>query len=155
MSSIIRAVAVYGVLLLLFRISGKRSLAQITTFDAVLLLIIAEAIQQAMIDNDHSMTNALVVVITLLGLDVLMSFITVRSSRVDKLLNDAPLVLIENGKQLEDRMRRARVTPDDVLEQARALRGVERFDQIRYAVLERNGGITVIPFAGTADRPST
>ena len=148
MGSVLRAVAVYGFLMLVFRISGKRSLAQITTFDAVLLLIVAEAIQQALIDGDESMTNGLLVVVTLLSMDIVMSVLTVRSSKVDKVVNDAPLVLVEEGRVLEDRMLKARVTADDVLEQARLLQGIRSFDQIRYAVLERGGSITVIPKSG-------
>lgn len=149
MSSVLRAAAVYGVLLLLFRLSGKRSLAQITTFDAVLLLIISEAIQQGLIDGDESMTNAFLLVVTLLGLDVLMSAISIRSGKLDRFVNDAPLVLVEDGKFLEDRMKRARVSADDILEQARGLRGVQSADQIRYAILERSGGITVVPQPGS------
>ncbi len=145
MDSIIRALVVYGVLLVIFRISGKRSLAQITTFDAVLLLIISEALQQAMIDNDNSMTNGLLVVMTLLGADVLFSLITMRSSRVDKFVNDVPLVLVENGQVLQDALRKSRVSEDDILEMGRHLHGVERMEQIKYAVLERGGQISVIP----------
>ena len=148
MDSVIRALAVYGFLLLIFRITGKRSLAQITTFDAVVLLIISEAVQQALIDSDESMTNAFLLVVTLLGADVLLSIVTIRSNRVDKLLNDVPVVLIEDGEFHQDRMKRARVSPDDILEYARELRGIARFDQIKYAVLERNGTVTIIPNEG-------
>lgn len=150
MSSILRAAAVYGVLLLLFRISGKRSLAQITTFDAVLLLIISEAVQQALIDGDESMTNAFLLVVTLLALDVVMSVLSVRFSKVDRAINDSPIVLVEEGKFLEDSMRKVRVSADDILEQARGLRGVQSADQIRYAILERSGAITVIPQTDSA-----
>lgn len=149
MSSVLRAAAVYGFLLLIFRLSGKRSLAQITTFDAVLLLIVSEAIQQALIDGDESMTNAFVLVVTLLGLDVLMSVLSMRSQRIDRIVNDTPLVLVEEGQFLEDQMAKARVTADDILEQARGLRGLQSADQIRYAILERSGGITVIPKPGS------
>ncbi len=145
MDSIIRALATYFFLLLVFRVSGKRSLADITTFDAVVLLIISESIQQALIDGDESMTNAFLLVLTLIGINVLMQWLSVRSPKLDNLLNDAPLVLIEDGRVLHDRLRRVRVTEDDILEQGRALLGVERMDQIKYAVLERSGGITVIP----------
>lgn len=145
MSSVLRGAAVFGVLLLLFRLSGKRSLAQITTFDAVLLLIISEAVQQALIDGDESMTNAFLLVVTLLALDVLMSVLSIRFKKVDRAINGGPLVLVEEGKFLEDRMKRVRVSADDILEQARGLRGIQSVDQIRYAILERSGGITVIP----------
>lgn len=149
MGSIVRALAVYGFLLLIFRITGKRSLAQVTTFDAVLLLIISEAIQQALIDGDESMSNAFLLVVALLGADVVMSVIAVRSKRVDKLLNDVPLLLIEDGTMHQHRMKKARVTADDILERARELRGIERFDQIKYAVLERSGAVTIVPREGT------
>jgi uncharacterized membrane protein YcaP (DUF421 family) len=145
MGSVLRGLAVYFFLMLIFRITGKRNLAQITTFDAVLLLIISEATQQAMIDSDNSMTNAFLLIITLVGTNLVMQLINTRSQLVDKILNDVPLVLIEDGHALKDRMKKVRVTEDDILEQGRALLGVERLDQIKYAVLERSGGITVIP----------
>ncbi|MDP9403581.1 MAG: DUF421 domain-containing protein [Actinomycetota bacterium] len=153
MSSIVRGLAVYGFLLLIFRLTGKRSLAQITTFDAVLLLIISEAVQQGLIDGDESMSNAFLLVLALLGADILMSVLAVRSNRVDKLLNDAPLLLIEDGTMHQDRMKKVRVTADDILERARELRGIERFDQIKYAVLERSGTVTVIPKEGALTFP--
>ncbi len=145
MDSILRGLATYFFLLLIFRISGKRALAEITTFDAVLLLIISESIQQALIDGDESMTNSFLLVLTLIGVNVLMQFLGTRSTKVDKFLNDVPLLLIEDGHIHQDRLKRVRVTEDDILEQARAQFGVERLDQIKYAVLERSGGISAIP----------
>jgi uncharacterized membrane protein YcaP (DUF421 family) len=145
MYSIFRGVAVYVFLLILFRISGKRSLSQITTFDFILLLIISEVVQQAMIANDNSMVNAFLLVITLIGIDVLISLLKQRSKTLAKLVDSVPLVLVENGKLLEDRMNKERVEEDDILSKARELQGLERLDQIKYAILERSGGITIIP----------
>ena len=145
MDSILRGAVVYVVLLILFRISGKRSLAQITTFDFVLLLIIAEAIQQAMIDADDSMTNAFLIVVTLLGLDISLSLLKGHSQLLEKLVDDVPLVIVEDGRPLKDRMDKARVDESDILQSARELQGLERMDQIKYAVLERSGGISIVP----------
>jgi uncharacterized membrane protein YcaP (DUF421 family) len=145
MDSIVRGLAVYLVLLVLFRITGKRALAQITVFDFVLLLIISEAIQQAMLDSDNSMTNAFLLVVTLLGLDIALSLAKLGVPRLEKLLDDVPLVLVEDGQPLPDRLKKARVDKDDILQAARELQGLERMDQVKYAVLERNGGITIIP----------
>jgi uncharacterized membrane protein YcaP (DUF421 family) len=145
MESILRAATVYVVLLVIFRIAGKRSLGDITTFDAVLLLIVSEAIQQALIDNDTSMVNAFLIVVTLIGLSIAASFVTLRSTRADKVLNDVPLLLIEDFRLQHERMAKTRITPDDILERARELWGVERLDQVRWAVLERGGHISVIP----------
>jgi uncharacterized membrane protein YcaP (DUF421 family) len=145
MESIIRGAVVYIVLLVLFRIAGKRSLTEVTTFDLVLLLIISEATQQAMIDNDNSMTNALLLVVTLIGMNILLSVLTSRWKGFAKLVEDVPLVIVENGRLLEDRMHRERVSEDEVMEAARELQGLERLEQVRYAILERNGHITIIP----------
>lgn len=145
MDSVIRAFAVYAFLMLIFRIAGKRSLAEITTFDAVLLLIISEAVQQALIDNDESMTNAALIVMTLLGLDIAMSLITYRSRKFDRWLNDSPLVIVQDGKPLKNFMTKTRITEDDVMEKAREFHGLERLEQVKYAVLERSGTITIVP----------
>lgn len=145
MESVIRAAATFFFLMLVFRMAGKRSLAEITTFDAVLLLIISEATQEALTDGDRSITNSFLLVLTLVGLNMLMQQLTTRFPAFDKLTNSAPLVLIENGKLHEDRLKRMRVTEDDILEEGRKLFGVERLDQIKHAVLERSGGISVVP----------
>lgn len=145
MDSVIRAGVIYFVLLLVFRLGGNRSIAQITAFDFVLLLIISEAIQQAMITEDYSLTNAFLLVVTLVGLDVMMSLWKQRSKRVAKILDGVPLLLIENGKMHEKIMRKERVDESDILAAARELQGIERIDQLKHAVVESSGGITVIP----------
>jgi uncharacterized membrane protein YcaP (DUF421 family) len=145
MDSVLRGAVVYLVLLLLFRLTGKRALAQVTTFDFVLLLIIAEATQQAMVEDDHSMMNAFLLVLTLLSLDVAFSLLKQRSPTLDKWLDDVPLVIVEDGRPLKDRLDKARVDESDILQSARQHEGLERMDQIKYAVLERSGGISVIP----------
>ena len=75
MDSVIRGAVVYLFVLLIFRIAGKRALSEVTTFDLVLTLIISEAIQQALIDSDNSITNAFLILVTQVGLDVLFSFL--------------------------------------------------------------------------------
>jgi uncharacterized membrane protein YcaP (DUF421 family) len=145
MDPILRALAIYLILIVVFRIAGKRSLAQITTFDFVLLLVIGEATQQALLGNDFSVTNAFLVIVTLVGLDIGLSLVKQRSQTVDKLLDSVPLIVLEDGRLLEERMKKARVDEYDILARARELQGLERIDQIKYAVLERSGGITIIP----------
>jgi uncharacterized membrane protein YcaP (DUF421 family) len=145
MDAVLRATAVYIVLLLLFRISGRRSLSQLTTFDFVLLLIIGEAMQQALLGEDFSLTNAVLVIVTLITIDIALSLVKQRSPSVEKLIDGVPMILVENGRPLSDRLRKSRVSEEDVLEAARRLQGLERLDQIKFAVLEVSGGITVIP----------
>ncbi|MEH2243844.1 DUF421 domain-containing protein [Nostoc sp.] len=145
MGAVLRAVAVYLFLFILFRLAGKRSLAQITTFDFILLLIISEATQNAMIGNDYSLTNGFLVIMTLVGIDIALSLCKQRSPQIEKFLDGVPLVIVEEGRPLKDRMAKARVDEDDILTAARELQGLERMDQIKYAVLERSGGISIIP----------
>jgi uncharacterized membrane protein YcaP (DUF421 family) len=145
MDSIARALAVYLFLLVIFRISGRRTLAQITTFDFILTLIISEAVQQALIDTDNSMTNAFLLVLTLVGTDILLSHLTLRSRKLQKLVDGVPVLVIENGKVHRDRMQKERIEDDDVLSAARSLQGLARLDEIAYAVVERSGVITIVP----------
>ena len=145
MESVIRAGAVYFIMLVIFRLAGHRSIAQLTAFDFVLLLIVSEAIQQAMITSDSSLTNAFLLVVTLVGLDIMMSLWKQRSPRVEKILDGVPVLIMENGKLHHDRMKRERVDEGDILASARERHGVERLDQVKHAVVEATGGISVIP----------
>ena len=145
MNSILRAAAVYLFLLVVFRLAGKRTLSQITTFDAVLLLIISESIQQAMLDTDNSMTNAFLLVLTLVGIDVLLSLWKQRSRGLDRLVDGVPVIVIADGKVRQEEMRRERIDEADVLAAARRHHGLERLEQIKYAVIEQSGEITIVP----------
>ena len=145
METVFRAATVYVVLLLLFRIAGKRTLSTITTFDFVLLLIISEAIQNGMVGNDYSVVNALLLVTTLAILDVGLSFLKQRWPRLEHIMEGLPLIIVEEGRPLRDRMNKERVDEEDILMAAREHHGLERLDQIKYAVLERSGGISIIP----------
>jgi len=145
MDAIVRAAVVYVFLVVLFRVTGRRTLAQITTFDFVLLLIISEATQQGLLGNDFSITNAFLVILTLIGLDLLAGGLSRRWRLLDRWLNGLPLVLVEEGQLIDDRARKTGFQEDEILEQARASQGIERMEQIKYAILERNGSISVIP----------
>ena len=144
MDAVLRAAAIYFVLLVLFRIAGRRTLAEMTAFDFVLILIIGEATQQALLGEDFSVTNAVLVIATLLLLDIMIALGKQRSKMFERVVDGVPTIIVENGRPLMDRMRKARVDEEVVMEAARRLRGFERLDRIRYAILEVSGGITVI-----------
>ena len=145
MDSVLRSAAVYIFLLVVFRISGKRSLSQMTTFDFILLLIISEASQQALVGDDFSIINTCVVVASLVVLDMMFSWFECRSMSFSRVVGSLPIVIVENGRLLEDRAKREGVTLSEVLAQGREKHGLERLDQFKYAILERHGGISVIP----------
>jgi uncharacterized membrane protein YcaP (DUF421 family) len=144
-NTVFRAACVYAILLIIFRIAGKRTLAQITTFDLVLTLIISEAIQQALIDSDNSMTNAFVLVITLVALDIGLCMLTDRFKALDRVLEGLPVIVLEQGRALDERLHREGITESEILGAAREAHGLERMDQIKYAVVEQNGRITIVP----------
>jgi len=144
-SSILRAAAVYLVLLAVFRVAGKRTLNDMTTFDLVLLLIMSEAVQQALVDVDNSMTNALLLVTTLVGIDILLSVLKHRFPSFGRALDGRPVVLVRDGHLREHVAAKERVDEEDVLSSARSAHGLERMEQIKDAVLEPGGQISIIP----------
>lgn len=145
MNVVVRSLAVYIFLMIIFRISGKRSLSQITTFDFVLLLIIGESTQQALLGNDFSITNAFLVILSLIALEIGLSILKGNVPVAEKWMDGLPLIILKDGNPIQERMQKARVEEDDILSSARETQGLERLDQIKYAVLERSGGISIIP----------
>jgi uncharacterized membrane protein YcaP (DUF421 family) len=145
MDSVLRAAAVYLILLVILRVAGKRTLAQVTVFDFILLLIIGEATQQALLGEDFSITTAAIVIGTLVLLDIGLSMLKQRSKKLDRIIDDTPVVIVDHGKLLRDRMARARIDEQEILVAARELHGLERLEQIKFAVLERSGGISIVP----------
>lgn len=145
MDSVIRGIVIYLFLLVIIRLSGRRTLAQITAFDFVLLLIIAETTQQALLGDDFSLINAFVLILTLFLADIVLSYIKRWSHHAETLIDGTPTVLISRGKPDEEALRRSRVNLDDVLEAARTQHGLERLDQIKFAVLEIGGNVSIIP----------
>jgi uncharacterized membrane protein YcaP (DUF421 family) len=146
MTSVFRAAAIYIVLLVIFRLAGRRTVAQMTSFDLILALIVSEGVSQGLTGQDHSVTNALLIAITLISIDIALAWLKARFAKVDNWLEGRPLIVVDHGRLLEDRMLKARVARDDVMAAARERQGIERLDQIKYAVLERSGGISIIPF---------
>ena len=104
-----------------------------------------ESTQQALIGTDFSMTTGVLLIVSLVGIDMTFSFIKARAPRVDRWIEGLPLVIVEDGKPLHDRMARSRVDEEDVLAAARERQGLARMDDIKYAVLERSGGISIVP----------
>ena len=145
MEFIIRCTVTYLGLLVIFRIAGKRALAQITTFDIVMLLIISETTQQALVGDDSSMTNAFILIATFLALEIAFSRLTLRYQSLDKWINSRPLILVRGGRVLDDRLHTERVNVDEVLAAARETNGLANMEQVDHAVLETDGKISVVP----------
>jgi uncharacterized membrane protein YcaP (DUF421 family) len=145
MQSILSAAAIYLLLLVVFRVAGKRTLKEVTVFDFVLLLIIGEATQETLLGDDASWTNAALVISTLVAIDVALSLVKRRSRKLEMALDDVPLVLVDRGVPIREHLEKERIDEEDILEAARRLHGLVRLDQVEYAVLERGGEIAIVP----------
>ncbi len=153
MDSVIKATVVFFVLWAIIRVSGRRTLGEMTAFDFVLFMIIGGSTQRAITGQDYSLMNALLLVATFVTLDVALSILELKSPFFRRVLNAMPMILVENGYPMTERMQRARITPDNILASARRLHGLERIDQIKFAILEATGEITIVPAvqAGTVE----
>ena len=145
---IVRSVVVYLFLLAAFRFTGKRQVGQLTPFDLVVLLVISNVVQNAVIGPDNSLGGGLLGAVVILALNGLLVEVTYRSKRLRRVLEASPTVLVHNGKLVERNLARERITLDD-LHAAMRRAGVVDIAHVRVAVLEENGGISVIPRATT------
>ena len=140
---LLRSVAVYTFLLIAFRLCGKRQLGQLSAFDLVVLLIISNVVQNAVIGNDNSLGGGLLGATTILLLNLGVAYVTFRLKRADRLIEHSPTVLVRHGRILRDNLRRERLGPRD-LRAALRHHGVVSIRDIRYAFLEEDGHVSVI-----------
>jgi uncharacterized membrane protein YcaP (DUF421 family) len=141
---VFRSLVVYVFLLAAFRIMGKRQVGQLTPFDLVVLLIISNVVQNAIIGPDNSLGGGLLGAGVVFLANYVVVELTFRSKRARRLLEATPTLLVHNGRILHQNLTSERVTLDD-LNAALRRSGVTDVEQVRVAVLEENGGISVIP----------
>jgi uncharacterized membrane protein YcaP (DUF421 family) len=143
MDLVLRATALYIFVVLVMRIIGRRELSTLSPVDLVLLIVLGDAVQQGLTQDDYSVTGAMTVVTTIAVLQVIASYVAFRSRRMKKLLEGEPIVLIESGKLIERNLRRERLRPEDVAEQMRQ-EGIGNFAEVRWGILESNGQFSFI-----------
>lgn len=140
--------AIYLLLLLIFRVAGRRTLSEATTFDLVLLLIIGETTQQAMIGDDRTVAGAGVAIVSLVAMDMAISRFKEWSPAFDRLLEGEPILLIKDGAVCEEALHANSLDQGDLEEAARLTRGLAGLAWVRQATLERDGKISIIPVDG-------
>ena len=140
---VLRAVIVYAVLLAMIRMSGKRTMGQFTAFDMLLIVLLGNAVQNALLGKDTSMTGGLLLAATLMTLNWLVGFATSRNKRVERLLEGEPVVLARDGHVYRDVLRRELVSRDDFAKSMREA-GCSDISRVRLALLETNGHITLL-----------
>lgn len=144
METVLRVAIIYAFILVALRILGKREFGQLSPLELVSLLLIPEIVSQSLVREDFSMTNGLVGISTLLVLVFVTSLATTHSTKAAAVIESEPTVLAYNGRFLEHNLRQQRVAPDEVMSQLRKA-GLERLDQVRWAILETDGRISIVP----------
>lgn len=144
METVIRGLAIYFSLLVIVRLSGRRTLAQMTPFDLVIILVISETTQQAMVGEDFSITASVLLILTLFTADIALSYVKRWWPYSARLIDGVATVLVVNGEFEEEAMRGCRLERRDVLEAARSQQGIETVKDIKFAILEVDGNISIV-----------
>lgn len=143
MDIVLRAVVLYAFIIFLMRVMGRRELSSMTPFDLVLLIILGDAIQQGLTQDDYSVTGAVLAVATMATLQVLTSYLSFRSARARKVLEGEPIVLVDHGEVVQKNLKRERMTEDEVAEEMRQQQ-IASLDKVDWAILESNGSMSFI-----------
>jgi len=141
---IVRGLIVYVFLLAVLRLTGKRQVGHLAPFDLVLLLVLSNALQNAMNGGDNSITGGVIAASTLIVANGLVSRLTYKSKTLERLIEGRPEILIHNGRIAADVMKREQLTHHEINAALRAA-GVSCIEQVHYAILENTGEITVHP----------
>lgn len=156
---IVRALIVYFVLLAMIRVSGKRTMGQFTAFDMLLVVLLGNAVQNALLGPDTSVGGGLLLAATLIALNWMVGFLSARSAQVEALVEGSPVLLGRDGQVYRQVLRRELISKEDFDKSMRD-QGLDDIGDIHIAVLETNGHITIIarkdaPSVADADAGST
>jgi uncharacterized membrane protein YcaP (DUF421 family) len=141
---VLRAVVVYVVLLGMIRLSGKRTMGQFTPFDVLLIVLLGNAVQNALLGSDESLSGGLLLAAVLISLNWITGWLSARSRHAEKLIEGVPVVLARNGELFEQVLRKELVSRND-FDEALRQNGQLRLDDVDIAILETDGRISVVP----------
>jgi len=144
MDIVLRALVAYVFVLFLMRVVGRRELSSMEPSDVILLVVIGDLVQNGVTQSDYSVTGIVLAAGTIGLLATLTAFVTFRWSRIRNVIEGEPVILVEDGKLIERNMKHERLTLDEVMEQARLQQGVESLHDVRWAVLETSGSISIV-----------
>lgn len=141
---VLRAVAVYAVLMVLIRLSGKRTMGQFTPFDMLLIVLLGNAVQNSLLGKDTSLGGGVLLAATLIAINWCVAYVTARSGRAERVIEGVPVVLARDGRLFRGALRREMVSEQDFNEALRQ-NGQMHLADVRIALLETNGQISVVP----------
>lgn len=145
MDTVLRVAFVYIFLIVGLRVMGKREFSQLSPLELVTLLLIPDILSQGILREDHSLTNGVIAIGTLFSLVFISSILQHHSKAFAKSVSGEPSVLVENGRFIPDHLNRERVSPEEIFDHMHES-GIERLEQVKWAILETDGKISIIPF---------
>jgi uncharacterized membrane protein YcaP (DUF421 family) len=143
MDLVLRACAIFVFLFVLTRIIGKRELSSLQPFDLILLIILGDALQQGLTQDDYSLTGAVLVVGTIAVLQVVVSWVSYRFPHSRPFIEGEPVIVLQDGEVIERNLKRERLTLEEIAEEARRNQ-IAHLSEVRFAILETNGSISFI-----------
>jgi uncharacterized membrane protein YcaP (DUF421 family) len=144
MDIVLRAAVAYVFIVFLMRVVGRRELSSMEPSDIILLVVIGDLIQNGVTQTDYSVTGVVLAAGTIGALATLTAYVTFKWTRIRNVVEGEPVILVEDGKPIERNMNNERLTLEEVMEQARLQQGVEKLDDVRWAVLETSGSISIV-----------
>jgi uncharacterized membrane protein YcaP (DUF421 family) len=147
MDIVFRAIILWAFIVFIMRVTGRRELSSLSAIDLVLLIVLGDAIQQGLTQDDYSVTGAFIAVSTIAVLQVGSSYLSFRSSGARRVLEGLPIVVVEDGKLITDNLNRERMTQDELAEEMRKQQ-IASFDEVEWAIVETSGNISFIKKQG-------
>ncbi len=145
----IRTIIIYFALLLALRLMGKRQIGELRVSELIITLILSEIAVQPITDRNKPLLYAIVPILLLLSVEVIVSYLLLKSDFIKKLFYGSPTILIRRGRLLEEELKKNRIEADELASELRQ-KGFSKLDEIYYAVLEENGKLSVFPRAADA-----
>ncbi len=139
---IFRAIVVFVFIFILLRVIGKKHIGDMAPFDLVVLLVLSECVQNALVADDKSVTGGLIVAATLFGASQILGYVAWRSKRAERLLEGTPQILVRNGHVFRDVLEREQITQSELIEAMRK-EGCTSLTNVRFAILENDGSISI------------
>jgi uncharacterized membrane protein YcaP (DUF421 family) len=143
MDIVFRGIVVFFALYVLMRVIGRRELSKLEPFDLILLVILGDAVQQGLTQDDYSLTGSLLAIGTIAVLQVATSYLNFHFPRLRPLLNGEPIIVVQDGEPIERNLKRERLTMDDLAESAR-MQGIGSLDEVAWGVLETSGTMSFV-----------
>ena len=149
-SLILKTIFMYFFIILVYRIMGKKEVGELSIVDLIVTILIAELIALSIESESKSILISVIPILVLVGVQILISYITLKNEKIRNIIDGKPTIIIKDGKLNFTEMSKLRYSLDDLLTQLR-LQGVKSIEKVKYAVLENNGELSV--FNDNSDYP--